>query len=220
LRDDEVPTQHRQMTTEQVSEDYWNSFYAEHDQIWSGRPNVVLVDEVSDLPPGRALDLGCGEGADAIWLAQQGWAVTAADISSVALERAAQHAKDAGVDGRIDWQQHELGQSFPVGEFDLVSAQFLHSKTELSRDTILRSAASVVARNGVLLIEGHLGFPPGEHNPHPDIHFPTPDEVIASLALPDGEWETLVSHVHDRAQVMRDGQPINRRDCTVKLRRR
>ena len=101
------------MTTEQVSEDFWNSFYAEHDQIWSGRPNVVLVDEVSDLPSGRALDLGCGEGADAIWLAQQGWTVTAADISSVALGRAAQHAKDAGVDGRIDWQQHDNRTAYP-----------------------------------------------------------------------------------------------------------
>lgn len=208
------------MTTEELSEDYWNSFYAERDQIWSGRPNVVLVDEVSDLTPGRALDLGCGEGADAIWLAQQGWTVTGVDISSVALGRAAQHAKDAGVEDRIDWQQHELGRSFPEGSFDLVSVQFLHSKTELPRDVILRSAAGVVAPHGVLLIEGHMGFPPGEHNPHPDIHFPTPDEVIESLDLADGEWETLVSRVHDRAQVMRDGELINRRDCTVKLRRR
>lgn len=208
------------MTTEQLPEDYWNAFYAEHDQIWSGRPNVVLVDEVSGLTPGRALDLGCGEGADAIWLAQQGWTVTAVDISSVALRRAAQHAEDAGVADRIDWQQHELGTSFPSGEFDLVSAQFLHSKTELPRDGILRSAAAAVAPGGVLLIEGHMGFPSGEHNPHPDIHFPTSTEVIENLALPPGEWDTLVSREHERAQVMRDGVPITRRDSTVKLRRR
>jgi len=208
------------MTTEQLPEDYWNAFYAEHDQIWSGKPNAVLVDEVSGLTPGRALDLGCGEGADAIWLAQQGWTVTAVDISSVALRRAVQHAEDAGVADRIDWQQHELGTSFPDGEFDLVSAQFLHSKTELPRDGILRSAAAAVAPGGVLLIEGHMGFPSGEHNPHPDIHFPAPDEVIDSLALPAGAWETLVSREHDRAQVLRDGVPITRRDSTVKLRRR
>jgi SAM-dependent methyltransferase len=208
------------MTTEQLPSEHWNAFYTEHEQIWSGKPNVVFVDEVSGLTPGRALDLGCGEGADAIWLAQQGWTVTAVDISTVALGRAEEHAKAAGVGDRIDWQQHELGRSFPAGEFDLVSAQFLHSKTELPRDGILRSAAAAVAPGGVLLIEGHLGFPSGEHNPHPDIHFPEPDEVIESLALPDGEWETLVSRVHDRAQVLRDGEPINRRDCTVKLRRR
>ncbi len=208
------------MTTEQLPDEWWNTFYAERDQIWSGKPNAVLVTEVSGLKPGRALDLGCGEGADAIWLAEQGWAVTAVDISSVALGRAAEHAKDAGVADRIEWQRHELGKSFPDGDFDLVSAQFLHSKTELDRDAILRSAAGVVAPGGVLLIEGHMGFPPGEHNPHPDIHFPTPDEVIESLALADGEWEVLVSEVHDRAQVMRDGVPITRRDSTVKVRRR
>lgn len=207
------------MTTEQLPDEHWNAFYTEHEQIWSGKPNVAFVDEVSGLTPGRALDLGCGEGADAIWLAGRGWTVTAVDISTVALGRAAEHAKAAGVGELIDWQQHELGRSFPEGEFDLVSAQFLHSKTELARDEILRSAAGAVAAGGVLLIEGHLGFPPGEHNPHPDMHFPEPDEVIESLALPEGEWETLVSRVHDRAQVLRDGVPINRRDCTVKLRR-
>ncbi|MGC4938889.1 SAM-dependent methyltransferase [Kribbella sp. DT2] len=208
------------MTTEQLPDAWWNTFYSEHDQIWSGKPNIVLTEQVAGLTPGRALDLGCGEGADAIWLTEQGWTVTAVDISSVALGRAAEHAKDAGVGDRIEWQQHELGKSFPDGEFDLVSAQFLHSKTELDRDAILRSAAGAVARGGVLLIEGHMGFPPGEHNPHPDIHFPTPAEVIESLALADGEWDVEVSEVHDRAQVMRDGVLITRRDSTVKVRRR
>ena len=146
--------------------------------------------------------------------------MTAVDISSVALRRAVQHAEDAGVADRIDWQQHELGTSFPDGEFDLVSAQFLHSKTELPRDGILRRAAAAVAPGGVLLIEGHMGFPSGEHNPHPDIRFPAPDEVIDSLALPAGDWDTLVSREHDRGQVLRDGVPITRRDSTVKLRRR
>ncbi len=208
------------MTTEQLPDEWWNTFYAERDQIWSGKPNAVLVEQVAGLKPGRALDLGCGEGADAIWLAQQGWTVTAVDISSVALDRAQQHAADAGVGDRVEWQRHELSTSFPDGEFDLVSAQFLHSKTELDRDAILRRAAAAVARGGVLLIEGHMGFPSDQHNPHPDVHFPTPDEVVEGLALADGEWEILVSEVHDRAQVMRDGVPINRRDSTVKVRRR
>ncbi|ADB32492.1 Methyltransferase type 12 [Kribbella flavida DSM 17836] len=208
------------MTTEHVhDEHYWDNFYAEKDQIWSGRPNAALVHEVAGLTPGTALDLGCGEGADAIWLAGQGWTVTAVDISAVALERAARHAEQAGVADRIDWQQHELGKSFPDGQYDLVSAQFLHSVTELPREAILRTASRAVAPGGVLLIEGHLGFPPGEENPHPEIHFPSPAEVIEDLELAEGEWEVLVSREHGREQIDRTGKLIHRRDSTVKLRR-
>lgn len=202
-----------------AAEDYWNARYSESSQIWSGKPNVELVDEVEGLTPGSALDLGCGEGADAIWLAQQGWEVTGVDVSSVALSRAAQHAEDAGVADRIDWQQHELGKSFPEGTFDLVSAQFLHSLAELPRETILRAAAESVAPGGILLIEGHLGFPDVEkHADHPDIHFPTPAEVIADVELEDGRWEILVAREHEREQVI-DGKLLTRRDCTVKARR-
>jgi len=200
-------------------EKHWNARYSESSQIWSGKPNVELVDEVEGLTPGSALDLGCGEGADAIWLAQQGWQVTGVDISSVALSRAAKHAVDAGVADRIDWQQHDLGKSFPDGAFDLVSAQFLHSLAELPREEILRRAAEVVAPGGILLIEGHLGFPDVEkHAEHPNLHFPTPAEVIADVGLDDGRWEILVSHEHEREQVI-DGKPLTRRDCTVKARK-
>ena len=149
------------MTTEQLPDEHWNAFYTEHEQIWSGKPNAAFVDEVSGLTPGRALDLGCGEGADAIWLAQRGWTVTAVDISTVALGRAAEHAKAAGVGDRIDWQQHELGKSFPDGEFDLVSAQFLHSKTELPRDGILRRASGGCRARRRTADRGPPGLPAG-----------------------------------------------------------
>lgn len=200
-----------------TAEEYWNERYSESSQIWSGKPNVELVREVADLTPGTALDLGCGEGADAIWLAQQGWQVTGVDISPVALERAAQHAADSGVS--VSWEQHELGKTFPDGTFDLVSAQFLHSLATLPREQILRAAAAAVAPGGVLLIEGHLGFPDVEkHADHPDIHFPTPAEVIADLELEDSRWEILVSAEHEREQVI-DGKTLTRRDSTVKARR-
>lgn len=76
----------------------WNERYATHgDGLWSGRANGVLVAELAGSPPGRALDVGCGEGADAIWLAAAGWQVTGVDVSDVALERAAAAAGDAGV---------------------------------------------------------------------------------------------------------------------------
>ncbi|NLU72943.1 class I SAM-dependent methyltransferase [Streptomyces sp. HNM0575] len=229
----------------------WDEWYAERDRIWSGRPNDVLVRETEGLRPGRALDLGCGEGADAVWLAGQGWRVTAADISCVALDRAAEHAVEAGVVDRIDWQRHDLGVSFPEGAFDLVSAQFLHSYGDLPREEILRRAADAVAPGGTLLIEGHSGPAPwdddqghgqgqdgddrhgqnGDHghghghsnghaSGHDELHLPSPDEVVAALRLPEGEWEVLLSEEHRRTQTGPDGTPAIRTDNTVKLRRR
>ena len=99
---------------------------------WSGKPNASLVEEVAELEPGTALDLGCGQGGDAIWLAAQGWTVTATDISQTALDIAARHAAEAGVS--VTWERHDLADSQPAGRFDLVTTSFLHSEVELPRD--------------------------------------------------------------------------------------
>ncbi|MEV0574499.1 MULTISPECIES: SAM-dependent methyltransferase [unclassified Streptomyces] len=196
----------------------WDERYRESHRIWSGNPNTMLVREVEGLKPGRALDLGCGEGADAVWLARWGWQVTATDISRVALARAAEHGAEADVADRIDWQFHDLGVSFPEGEYDLVSAQFLHSMGDLPREEILRRAAAAVAPGGVLLIVGHAGFPAWEHD-HADMELPTTDEVLASLRLPEGEWEVLLSAEHERVQNDPDGNPTTRTDNALKVRR-
>ncbi|WP_030168000.1 class I SAM-dependent methyltransferase [Spirillospora albida] len=197
---------------------FWDDRYAQHEHLWSGEPNAALVREVGDLPPGTALDLGAGEGADAIWLARRGWRVTAADISQVALDRAARHARDAGVADRIDLQRHDLAETFPGGSYDLVCAFFLHSPGELlPRGRVLRSAAAAVAPGGTLLIVGHAGPPPWE--PGTDVHLPTPQEVLDALELPDGEWELLLSEEHERVQKGPDGEPHTRIDNALKLRR-
>jgi SAM-dependent methyltransferase len=198
---------------------FWDSRYAESHHVWSGNPNVVLVREVEGLTPGSALDLGCGEGGDAIWLAAQGWAVTAADISAVALEKAAAHAAEAGV--TVDFQQHDLAVSFPSGSYDLVSAQFLYSRENLPREQVLARAARAVAPGGILLIEGHQDFGPfaAQSQDHGDVHFAEPDEVVAALELPAGEWEVLLCEKHDRLQNGPDGRPAHRTDSTVKVRR-
>ncbi|MFR9729841.1 SAM-dependent methyltransferase [Saccharopolyspora sp. MS10] len=197
----------------------WNEMYARAEHYWSGEANTALVEQVRDLPPGRVLDLGCGEGGDALWFAGRGWQVTAVDLSPVVLGRARARSAEAGLDGRIRWQEVDLAVDFPEGEFDLVSAQFLHSWGELPRERVLRRAAEAVAPGGTLLVEGHCGWPEWETNPHPDVHFPTPREVVDSLHLADGEWEVQVCAEHERTQTAPDGTDTTRIDSTVKLRR-
>lgn len=121
----------RQHTEEDVAAMFepagWEERYAGAGSIWSGNPNPQLVAEVSGLAPGTALDVGCGEGGDVIWLAQRGWRVTGADFSANGLARAARHADDAGVADRTDWWQVDA-RAFAAGgrAFDLVTTHFLH----------------------------------------------------------------------------------------------
>ncbi|MFB0626184.1 cyclopropane-fatty-acyl-phospholipid synthase family protein [Streptomyces sp. AB3(2024)] len=203
---------------------YWDGRYRERERVWSGAANAVLVREAADLAAGRALDLGCGEGGDAIWLARRGWRVTGTDISGVALERAAEHAAGAGVADRVRWERHDLAESFPAGEFDLVSACFLHTLGEFPRERILRTAAAAVAPGGVLLVAGHAGWAPWQDTAAMDplqraVRFPTPDRVVAELELPEGAWEVLLAEEHERVQNMPDGTPGTRTDNAVKVRR-
>jgi SAM-dependent methyltransferase len=102
----------------------WDSRYSETDgTMWSGRPNGRLVAEVADLSPGRALDVGCGEGADAIWLARRGWTVTAIDISDVAVGRAREASERVGAS--VEWVCGDALQTpIPAGSFELVSMQY------------------------------------------------------------------------------------------------
>ncbi|MEU3773261.1 class I SAM-dependent methyltransferase [Streptomyces sp. NPDC032472] len=200
--------------------EFWDSRYSESDRIWSGRPNADLVREVGGLAPGRALDLGCGEGADAVWLARRGWRVTGTDISGVALERAAAHAAEAGVADRVELRQHDLAESFPAGEFDLVSACFLHNYGDFPRARVLRTAAAAVAPGGILLVVGHGGWATWQQEEgRPGIDFPTPGEVLAQLELPEGAWEVLRAQEYVREQHSPDGRPGTRADNTVKVRR-
>jgi SAM-dependent methyltransferase len=206
------------MNEDEVSpEQFWDARYSQTDRVWSGEPNTVLVREAAKLTPGRALDLGSGEGADAIWLARQGWRVTAVDISQVALDRAEKHAVAAGVERLIEWQRCDLAVSFPMGTFDLVSAQFLQSEIDLPREAILRAAAAAVAPGGVLLIVGHAGLP-SWMNPDPDLHLPIPAEVLAALHLPAEQWELLLSEEYEQSLMAPDGRPATRTNNTLEVR--
>ena len=147
------------MSTHETKE-HWEQHYGERDRIWSGRVNVQFADVVADLAPGQALDLGCGEGADAVWLAERGWKVTAVDISDTALGRARKAASARKVDDRIEFRQLDLSEGFPEGTFDLISSQFLHSKLPLDRQKILVNATAALRPGGTLVIVDHGSAPP------------------------------------------------------------
>jgi SAM-dependent methyltransferase len=203
------------------NEDFWDERYRSADVLWSGQPNPQLVIEAADLAPGTALDAGSGEGADAIWLAARGWQVTAVDISTVALERGAAHARAVGVDvsRRIDWLHEDLTEWVPAEAFyDLVSAQFLHLPKE-QRDALFRRLAASVAPGGSLLVVGHH---PSDliTIPRPlssDWFFTAPD--IAALLDPHG-WDIVISAARERSATDPAGRPVTIHDAMLMARRR
>jgi SAM-dependent methyltransferase len=136
-----------------VKRDAWNRRYAGTELVWTAQPNRFLVAEAEDLPPGRALDLACGEGRNAVWLARRGWTVTGVDFAGVGLETARRLAKEAGVDA--EWVESDLlDYQPPTHESDLVIVFYLQVPAA-DRRAILRSAASAVAPGGTLLLVGH-----------------------------------------------------------------
>jgi len=131
----------------------WDERYGEKAALWSGRPNGRLVAEVADLSPGSALDVGCGEGADAIWLARNGWTVTAIDISQVALGRAQEAADAAGA--KVEWICGDALQVvLPTGSFGLLSMQY-PALPKAAGETAVHALLDTVRPGGLLLAVYH-----------------------------------------------------------------
>ncbi len=134
------------------SED-WDRRYSGSELIWTAQPNRFLVAETTGLTPGRALDLACGEGRNAVWLAEQGWSVTGVDFSGVALAKAAQLAAARGV--AVEWVEADLlGYEPEPAAYDLVVVLYLQIPAA-GRSTVLRNAAAAVAPGGELLVVAH-----------------------------------------------------------------
>ena len=207
------------MSTHETKE-HWERHYGERDRVWSGRVNVQFAGVVEDLPPGRALDLGCGEGADAVWLAERGWDVVAVDISDTALGRAAEAAESRGIADRIDFVQLDLSAGFPDGTFDLISSQFLHSTVHLDRQRILARAADALRPGGLLVIVDHGSAPPWTSKLDHHHEFPSADEVVAGLNLDAEEFEPLRVEAVERQAVGPEGQQRPWMDNVIVLRRR
>lgn len=195
--------------------EFWETRYRTNVRSWSGNVNVALEREIAGVAPGSALDLGSGEGGDALWLARQGWTVTAVDISATAL---AIGAAEQGPTDAITWIAADLAEWRPPHAYDLVTSCFLHSEVDLPREDILRRAATAVAPGGLLLIVGHVGGPHWMSHEVP--HLPTPDEVLASLALSDGDWTVVTKALIERPLAAPDGSPGTIADSVLLLRRR
>ncbi len=157
----------------------WNLRYAGRDL--RAEPNQFLVDEAQDLAPGRALDLACGEGRNAVWLAQRGWQVTAVDFSEVGLSRARDLA--AGRHVEVDWIPADLHDYEPEGFFDLVLVLYVHLPAE-ERHPLWRKAAAALAPGGTLLIVGHdrTNLTDGYGGPRNPAVLYSPDDVTGVLS--------------------------------------
>ncbi|CAN3129728.1 SAM-dependent methyltransferase [Mycobacterium sp. smrl_JER01] len=197
---------------------HWEERYAERDRIWSGRVNPWLAEVAGAEGPGRALDLGCGEGGDTVWLAEHGWHVVGVDISETALGRAAAEVAARGLTDRVQLVAMDLSADFPDGTFDLVSAQFLQSMVHLDRERIFAAAARAVAVGGLLVVVDHGAAPPWAEHVRDHV-FPGVDEVLASIDLGDRRWEHVRVEAVEREAVGPDGRTGVLIDNLIVLRR-
>jgi len=197
---------------------HWEDRYAERERIWSGHVNAPLAEIAAALSPGRALDLGCGEGGDTLWLAAHGWQVLGVDISETALSRAATEAAVRGLTDHVRFVQTNLSETFPEGTFDLVSAQFLQSLVRLDRERIFTAAVGAVAPGGVLIIVDHGAAPPWAQHIHDHV-FPSAEEVLTSIDLDERQWDRLHVGSVERDAVGPDGQVGRLLDNLIVLRR-
>lgn len=182
------------MDAQAMDAQFWDEMYRSRDQVFSGDPNGVLVTEVTGLPPGQALDVGCGEGADAIWLARHGWQVAAVDISTTALRRAAAAAVD--IEGRVAWTRADLNIT-PPRPTRSTWCPFSTSRSLQPDHAALRGLLNAVAPGGTLLFASHdladlsprpeQGFDPGDYY--------QPDDIAELL---DEDWTVLINETRPR----------------------
>jgi SAM-dependent methyltransferase len=193
----------------------WDERYAGDELLWRADPNQFLVSEVADLPPARALDLACGEGRNAVWLATRGWTATGVDFSAVALDKARRLAADRGV--TVEWINADLLDWQPAAErYDLVVVLYLHLPAG-QRRAVLAHAAAALARGGTMLVVGHdlANLAGGYGGPQdPDVLF-TPEDVAGDL----GNLE-VVRAESVRRTVTTDGGDVVAIDALVRAVRR
>lgn len=207
-----------EQVTDRSSEEFWEDRYSSGSRTSSGEPSAALT-RFAPPGPGTALELGCGRGDDAVWLAGQGWHVTAVDVSATALEIVTENAGRAGLADRVRVERHDLAESFPVGRFHLVTSMFMETPTDFPRARVLARGAEAVAPGGLLLVAGHGTQPSwrGSGNGHV---FRTAQEVLGEMALDMTRWDTVKVGDMTREVTGPEGQVDTVRDRIIALRRR
>jgi SAM-dependent methyltransferase len=165
-----------------VNREHWDERYGTEELIWKAEPNRFLVEELDALAPGRALDVACGEGRNAVWLASKGWRVTGADFSRAGLAKAQRLATDRGVE--VTWVEADVVEwQPPTASFDLVVVMYLHLPAE-QRRRALAHAAAALAPGGVLLVVGHdtSNLLKGTGGPQDPAVLFTPEEIVEDLS--------------------------------------
>jgi SAM-dependent methyltransferase len=224
LIEEEIETSlgaHRDLLAEMFEQPAWDERYGGAEPVWSGRVNPQLEAEADGLPAGRALDVGSGEGADAIWLAGRGWSVTGLDFSTVALERAAAHAAGSGVGERTEWRHADVRTFDPGADgerWDLVTSQFMHLPDGGMVD-LTRRLAGAVAPGGTLLVVGHHpdDLATGLRHGHRTFMF-TPEQLLP--AIDPETFEVEVAEVRSRTATGPDGDEVTLGDTVLRARRR
>lgn len=208
-------------------QDFWDQRYAESARTWSGNVNSAVADVVTTLDPGTALDLGCGEGADVLWLAKHGWQATGVDISPIAVQRAEQAAEDQGLSpDQVRFIAADLASWNTSEMFQLVTASFLQSPVEFDRADALLAAQQLVAPGGHLLVTSHATFPPWakahpeeEHDHEPKHEATTPESELALLGLDPAEWTVQLADLRSREMTGPQGQQATLDDTIILARR-
>ncbi|MCZ2820416.1 class I SAM-dependent methyltransferase [Modestobacter sp. VKM Ac-2977] len=199
-------------------EQHWQDPAAGPGATSSIPPNPHLAREAGGLVPGTALDAGCGAGAEALWLAAHGWQVTAADISTAALARAADRAASSGVAQRVRWLQADLSTWAPDTQFDLVTTSYAHPA--MPQLEFYDRIAGWVAPGGTLLIVGHLHA----HAAHVEGHHPPAEAsvtaAVVAARLGDTAWDVVTAEELHRTLTAPDGREVGLHDVVVRATRR
>jgi SAM-dependent methyltransferase len=205
------------MSTHNEAAHFWDEHYSRRTAEPTADVNPRLAELAGPLPPGTALDLGCGAGGDALWLAGRGWQVTAVDISASAVHSLQRRASRAEVP--VTARCVDLAEDFPAGTFDLVSAQYLHTPFALDRTHVLRTAAKAVNGGGLLVVVDHGSTAPWSWNQDPDVRYPTPREVATELALDPAEWTVERADTPQRQAIGPAGRTATVVDHVLVIRR-